>query len=367
VQKFKHNNLFFYRNKLLIYKPLMDKIVILQNMIPHYRIPIYNELSKYFEIIVIHSGKEESDIKNNFKDIELDLIKIGPFNIQRKLINTIRKESPDIVIMMFDITWPISFLLLFKPKAKIIWWGLDVGKSKLSLKIKLLFAKMGYPIIFYHNSIREQFIKLGVKKDICFVANNTFHVENRIKAFNFDKKYFLSVGTLNSRKQLDVCIDAFVKINSSINNKMNFIIIGSGPEKFFLERKIINSGQSEFISLIDRITNPNDLEKYYKHAIASISYGQAGLSVLQSFSYGVPYITKKNTISGGEAGNIIHNINGIIVDDSTVSLERAIKKIICDHQYAKTLGKNAYNYYTENCTITNLVEGFKSAIESNNE
>lgn len=340
----------------------MKKLLILQNQIPHYRISMYNELSKHFELTVIHSG-EDSDVKIFFKRIKLNSRKVGPFNIQRNLISTVRRESPNFIIMMFDISWPISFFLLFRPKAKIIWWGLDEGRSKVSLNIKLFFARLGHPIIFYHNSVKEKFIKLGLKKDICFVANNTFHVENRIEAFNFEKKHLLFVGTLRKRKRLDICIDAFIKVNNSLDHKMNFIIIGDGPEKEFLDKKIIDSDQSEFISLVGQINDPNDLEEYYKYAIASISYGQAGLSVLQSFAYGVPYITKINTISGGEANNIINDYNGIIIDDSIPSsLEKAIKKIILNQKHTRELGKNAYDYYTKNCTNKNMVDGFKAAI-----
>ena len=38
----------------------MKKVVIIQNIIPHYRIALYNELSKYYNIIVIHSGDFDS-------------------------------------------------------------------------------------------------------------------------------------------------------------------------------------------------------------------------------------------------------------------------------------------------------------------
>ena len=347
----------------------MNKIVIIQNTIPHYRISTYNELSSHYDITLIHSSEKKIDSKNNnFKNTKLDVTKIGPFQIQKNLIKTIKKSSPDFVIIMFDLRWLMSFLLLFRTNAKIVWWGLDEGQSsnwllkKMALKIKLFITRLGYPIIFYHESIKEKFIELGVKKDICFVANNTFHIEKRIKSFHFAKKHFLFVGTLNSRKKLDICIDIFSKVNLSMKNKMNFVIIGTGKEKCFLKQKIIDSNQSEFISLIGEINNTNELEKYYKNAIASISYGQAGLSVLQSFGYGVPFITQENTISGGEAKNIINDYNGLVVDNSLESLEGAFRKISSDHKYAKMLGQNAYNYYTENCTNKNMINGFISGI-----
>jgi len=35
----------------------MKNILIIQNEIPHYRIALYNELSKAYNVTVLHSGK----------------------------------------------------------------------------------------------------------------------------------------------------------------------------------------------------------------------------------------------------------------------------------------------------------------------
>ena len=90
--------------------------------------------------------------------------------------------------------------------------------------------------------------------------------------------------------------------------------------------------------------------------------GKAGLSVLQSFAYGVPYITKIDTISGGEANNIIDNYNGIVLDNSLFCLENELRKIMIDAEYAKELGKNAFDYYSEHCSINIMAKGFIKAI-----
>ena len=52
----------------------MEKILIIQNTILHYRKPLYNALSLYYDVTVLHSGKAssqnekyniaQSDIKN---------------------------------------------------------------------------------------------------------------------------------------------------------------------------------------------------------------------------------------------------------------------------------------------------------------
>ena len=116
--------------------------------------------------------------------------------------------------------------------------------------------------------------------------------------------------------------------------------------------------------MIGRINNTDELARYYENAIASISYGQAGLSVLQSFAYGVPYITCEDAISGGEHKNIVHKVNGLLFDNQ-YSIEDAMHDLILDKDFALKLGKNAYNYYSKFCTIEEMAKGFHEAINLN--
>jgi glycosyltransferase involved in cell wall biosynthesis len=344
----------------------MIKLLIFQNALPHYRIDFYNELSKRYEVYVVHSGVPTDSKKINFKEIVIKKIKFGSFSFQKGIFKVVERISPDKIISMFDITHPSPFiLLLFKKYRKIfIWWGLDKGRSSIALKIKLLFAKLNIPIIFYHREIKKKFVELGVPKKSCFIGNNTFHVEARKKAYKNEKNYFLFVGTLDKRKGLDICINAFKKVTKKYNTNIKFIIIGDGDEYSNLLKLVSSLKLEKQIGLIGRINNTDELARYYENAIASVSYGQAGLSVLQSFAYGVPYITCEDAISGGEHKNIVHKVNGLLFDNQ-YSIEDAMHDLILDKDFTLKLGKNAYNYYSKFCTIEEMAKGFHEAINLN--
>ena len=59
-------------------------ILIIQNKILHYRKAFYNELSTYHNITVLHSGDSILDNQDLFDEIIVDVIKFGPFYIQKK-------------------------------------------------------------------------------------------------------------------------------------------------------------------------------------------------------------------------------------------------------------------------------------------
>ncbi len=78
----------------------------------------------------------------------------------------------------------------------------------------------------------------------------------------------------------------------------------------------------------------------------------------------MPFLTKTNAVSGGEKSNIINEVNGFLCKESIKFLEEILLNLCLNIDYARTLGKNAYDYYSKHCTLNNMVEKFKQAIEN---
>ena len=345
----------------------MKKILILQNKILHYRKPLYNELAKNYQIVVLHSGIKSVNDYDLYQEIVKKKFKFGPFYFQHGVLSEVRNDSYDVVISMFDLHWINNILAMYlcKKKTKFIWWGTWLTGNRIADMLKLYFTNQKKSSIFYTQEAKESFIRLGVDKRTLFVANNTFNVEERIKCYDFNtKKSILFVGSLDKRKQNDFLIMAFNKIKDKISKKIILIFIGDGCEKDNLMLLVEKMKLKSRVFFEGQINDTELLKDYYKNAIVSVSFGQAGLSVLQSFGYGVPFMTKKNAISGGEITNIIHNINGVICEDRMSSLQDNLFKLCVNLEFSRKLGKNAYNYYGEFCTITKMAEGFISAIEN---
>ena len=199
-----------------------------------------------------------------------------------------------------------------------------------------------------------------------YVANNTFHVEGSESCSASPiKDIFINVGTLDSRKQNDVLILAFSKLIKVNKSNLYLYIIGEGSERSYLEDLIKTLNLEKNIFMPGRLEDINVLKKYYSRAIASVSFGQAGLAVLQSMALGVPFITKINAVSGGEKFNIINGFNGILCEDNINSLAEVMCQIANNLDYARNIGNNAFNYYTNHANIDVMVSGFQSAIEDN--
>lgn len=341
-------------------KPL---IIIVQNVLPHYRIDFFNILCDSYDVVLIHSGSSSNSRKIRFKEFIIPSYKVGPLIFQVGLFKLINKLKPEAIIASADIRNLISLVAMYyyDTRLKWIWWGMDIGASYIATLIKLKVCKRNNPVVFYNEAIMKKFISLGLNREKVFFANNTFHVQDSISLANeLPKDIFLNVGTLDARKQNDVLITAFSKIVNSSNIKL--FLIGEGSEKQKLLNLINILKLNDRVFLLGKIEDISQLKCYYKRAIASVSFGQAGLAVLQSMAYGVPFVTKYNAITGGEKFNIIHEYNGILCFDKIEELEAIMYKLIQDHEFAKKLGNNAFAHYRDNASIYGMAKTFSLAL-----
>jgi len=328
-----------------------------------YRKAFYNELSTFYDVAVLHSGSPTVTPSDRYHEILVSAFNIGPFVLQPGIFSYVFKRRYVAVVLMADLRWFFSiFVAFFISKKKLVWWGLWITKSKLANRVRLYLSRRNKSIFYCHDE-RQRFIDLGAPAEQLFVANNTIEVDmSDPPKFERPRTTILSVGSLNKRKQHDVLIRAFANICSEIPPEINIVLIGNGSEKTPLMALCEELGVSDRVVIKDAITNSTELKAYYNEAIVSVSFGQAGLTVLQSFGNGVPFITKKNAISGGEKTNIVHDVSGLFCEDNQKSLEDALLKMVSDPLYSQRLAANAFSHYETHATIPIMVAGFKEAL-----
>ena len=172
---------------------------------------------------------------------------------------------------------------------------------------------------------------------------------------------------MRKRKKNESLIRAFGEILPHIDEKIKLVFIGDGEDMTNLKKLVQELEIDTRVVFLGKILDEKVLISYFKRCYISVSFGQAGLSILHSFGYGVPYVTSKNAISGGETYNIKNNFNGILTENSEKSLQENLLKVLSNTKFAKEMGENAYNYYSEYCTMKNMTQGFIDAIENTRE
>lgn len=343
------------------------RVVILQAKLPHYRRDFFNALADHSEVVVIHSGSASARAEDRFAEVVVPYCSVGPFRVQRGLARALRLSLPDIIVAGDDLRWVgiLGAKWLHRRRVPWVWWGLDRSRNKTWEFVKLRFiVSRSDQAVFYDSETMKYCLSHGVCEDHAIVANNTVHVPNA-RSFHSHpaKNCFINVGTLDKRKRNDTLIRVFKGVRQRVGSELKLVLVGDGPERDLLEGLIADEGLGECVTMTGRIEDPLLLERYYKNAIASVSFGQAGLAVLQSMAFGVPFVTARNAISGGEITNIVHGHNGVLCEDSSESLEKCLVELASDTDRARELGKNANEHYMKHATINNMVNSFLVAMK----
>jgi glycosyltransferase involved in cell wall biosynthesis len=344
----------------------MKKLLILQGWLPNYRKPFFNELARHYKVTVLHSGSSSVASSDKFSEVILPCVHFFGIKWQKNLLKQIREFRPDVVVAGDDLRY-IGFALarLLSPASlPWAWWGVNLSHNCFLSFVKFNFIFRSHDsLIFYDRKSMNRVFTFGIDSRRLYLANNTVYVNQRQFSSDFQlRKSFINVGSLDHRKKNHVLLRVFSRIIRMRGNGYKLYLIGDGPELDSLRSFAAELDISKNVIFTGKVEEPEVLYEYYKTALASVSFGQAGLAVLQSMAHGVPFITSINAITGGELTNILPNKNGIICDDTEEDLLKSMIELIDYPSKAVALGKSSYEYYNNQANINIMVDGFLAAL-----
>ena len=349
----------------------MYKLLILQNELSGYNVPVYNIIAERYDLTLAFYLKDKSNIPCNFKKVQLDSRDLGPFTFIRGL----RKLASqyDIVSIIPNLRNPSYCMLPFLPhKYKLVNWSIGFRASYTNpyiTKRRHVFADNIFQAIlsrcdasiFYMEKAKEFWKGTSLDMTRVFVAPNTTDVVT-IELKPEKKKDFLFVGTLYKGKGLDLLLDAFRKVVEDQNPTTKLHIVGDGSERNTLEEYVKSHNLTENVVFHGAIYDEKELAAQFAHALLCISPTQGGLSVPKSMGYGVPFVTRKDAITGGEIYHITSGVNGVMYakDEELTSI---ISDACLNPQKYVEMGLKAKEYYDNNATIKHMAQGAMDAFE----
>jgi glycosyltransferase involved in cell wall biosynthesis len=322
------------------------------------------------DLTIAHFAKQKFSFSNSFDEELLICKKFGPFFfIEGDLVGFCNNFN--VVIAMGDIHF-ISLMALgrnHRRTFKLVYWGIGLSasyKNKLDGNkkwdfLRFYFMKGADAQLFYSSYPIERYLNKGFRRECLFVADNTVEVKRNIYSNN-PRKSLLFIGTLYKEKGIYELLEAY-KEAYKLNSELAILnVIGSGNEYNNIAEWIKTNSLDKNIFLHGVIYEDDRLEGFFSDAIASISPNQAGLSVLKSMGYGVPFITRSDSITGGERFNIVNNETGIIyyTKDDLVQILCNIEK---DKESYRLMGEKSSEFYQNFRLPKHMVQGFLDVIE----
>ena len=190
----------------------------------------------------------------------------------------------------------------------------------------------------------------GYKKNIKIINNATDMkpINNKKEArknvckkhgIDNNHKILLFVGRINKLKNIELIVES-LRLIDNINYKMLFI--GNGQDDTFLNNLITKYGLNDKIIMCGRVTDREELAKYYASAdlfLFPSLYDSNSLVQLEAASQKTPTLFVEGSAT---SARVIPEVDGFFAKNSPKDYSKKIIEIIQDKEKLKKVSEKAY-------------------------
>lgn len=347
------------------------KVLIIFNKLHHYRVPILNILSSKVDLTIGCENSEDLDLtKISFNVKKIVNKKIGPFSYFS--LNDWKDFNRfDVIVGLFSIRNISTFITAFNPfrKYKFIYWGIGVPASyttrydeSIISRYGMMFLSLFCDATIFYSSYPLKYYKKIRPLDSLFVADNTVDVPGVQCSIVDDRNSFLFIGSLYRQKGLEKLIENYHTAYAQIGGDFPSLNIVGGGELLQTLSELINKLDLEDrVILTGPIYDSEIIKDFFSKAILCVSPRQAGLSVLTSMAYSVPFVTTKRAFTGGEIFNIEDGKTGVLLDYEDEIVDVFLNSFNEKSKYL-AMGRSSNDFYRSKRTANNMATKMHDAI-----
>ncbi len=249
-----------------------------------------------------------------------------------------------------------SIIIAYLLGIKVLLRGESNNFFKKDLKSKInifLFFKIIDPLITNYLAIGEKNKEFYIKNSKKNILKLPYVVGNLSKKKMIRKEHLINLrqklkikqnsfiifynAKIIDRKNPQLLINSFLKINKNCKTPLTLIIAGDGNIKDKLVNRYKNFRNIKFVGFI----NQNLLIQYYTLSdlfVLPSKYDAWGLVINEAMSFSKPVITSKNVVSSYDL--IKQNVNGVVFNNK-FHLERSIINIVNNKGIKYRYSKNS--------------------------
>jgi glycosyltransferase involved in cell wall biosynthesis len=344
------------------------RCIIIQPGIPHYRVPFFDRLGKYLDgkLRILHSGSKVATTSVAFEDEIVPKVEAGVLETQ--WISDKHLRQADVIVTPINVRTLSNVWLGIRPHSqKLLYWGHGLGTCFIANHVRRWLSARADGVILYGEEGHQKLETIGIPASKLFVAPNTIDVPNAEFDPETPRRSFLFVGRLQRRKRIDLLLRNFAKVQNDLPDEISVEIVGDGDIEAELKELALTLGISDRTIFWGRILDDTKLKQIFRRSLAYVSPGHVGLGTLHSFAYGVPVVTQLPlSRHSPEVYNINDGQTGILYHPKNTSLASILVRFSTS-DVSSQYGRAAYEYYSTQRRLEQMVSGFLDALNSVNE
>ncbi|MDW3094195.1 MAG: glycosyltransferase family 4 protein [Gammaproteobacteria bacterium] len=358
-------------------------VVILQKILPHYRIPFFDELDgllrdKNIVLQILYSNEESGQVPKTInvnkrwaKKVGCQYYKLFGKTIYRMALG--KEIKSNLLIAEHAASFINLYLILLNnPADKIALWGHGENlQGDGNGKIKDFILNKADWWFGYTEHTRRVLINKGYNQKNITIVNNSIDtsifevekVEYDTKVKEIKHKYNIVgenicvyCGGIYSHKKIDFLLEASLRLANEIEN-FTILIIGEGPDQDKVENAAENNSCIKFVGPLFG----SDRVPYLKMSKAMLMPGLVGLAIIDSFSAKTPIITTDIPIHSPEIEYMNDGFNGMMVEYDIDAYVKAVKDYLSSPLKQATLEKGCERS-SELYSIQSMAENFAGGI-----
>lgn len=315
---------------------IRTKVVVLQRLIPSYRINLFYELSQleHIDISFLISKQSRGKARQaNFTELQslnyiaLESKLFGFFGrdlvFQPNLIKELLNIQPDVIICeaeshFISYLQAIIFKIFFKRNVKLVYWcfialpGRSYNKLSFNEIVKSITRYFFNHFLLYSSFSKKELLSRGISNNKITVAVNVCDTKTFLykkynnSSINNKKIIFGFIGSFTKPKNIITLVHAanILKYDSNIH----FVLTGDGVEKESIEKNI----EKLKIKNITVLPYSDDVIEAYDSIDCFVLPGRGGMAISEAMCRGKPVIAYQ--ADGVEYDLIQENNNGWLLE-----------------------------------------------------
>lgn len=374
----------------------MNKVVILQHRLLHYRIGLFELLRERclecdIELHLVHGQPTRREqVKKDVGTLAwADVVQNHYWEVGRRdcLWQPFPKNlcDADLVVVMQESRLLSNYPLLLSrlwSRRKVAYWGHGANfqtdapsglrerwKKMLLTKVDWWFAytqmtvdlvaKSGYPtdqITCLNNAIDTD----TFKQQLASISETDLIVAREALGISLGVPVGIFCGSLYPDKQLDFLIAAVDKIHDQ-SPYFHCIVLGDGPSMPYMREA---AASRPWLHLLG-VTKGEKKAMYFRLADFMLNPGLVGLHIVDAFCAGLVMVTTSGARHSPEVAYLRHGVNGLMTNDSVDEYTQSVLALINDREKLDKIKAAALadtETYTLNNMVTEFVDGIKRCL-----